>query len=81
MEIKKSVVFFVMFLIFLIVFHCLANEKMKRLDKSGCGLPGRNHQLLKEMYAFLTKACTRQTPGLIQVVSHGMTWLARGSIT
>ena len=80
MEIKTSVVFSIFF-IFLIVFIVWQMRKMKRLDKSGCGLPGPNHQLLKEMYAFLTKACTRQTPGLIPVVSHGMAWLARGPIT
>jgi hypothetical protein len=80
MKVKKSDVFF-HGSHFSHCFHWIANEKNEKNENSGGGQPGLIHQLLKEMYAFLTKACTRQTPELIPVVSHCLAWLPPGSIT
>jgi hypothetical protein len=45
---------------------------MRKNKNSGCGLPGPNHQLLKEMYDSLTKSRAGQCPGLTPVAGSSL---------
>ena len=72
MEIKKScflVCFAPIFHFFPIVFIV---RQMRKIENCGCGLPGPNHQLLKEMYDSLTKSRAGQCPGLTPVAGSSL---------